>query len=1006
MKKILALLLTINLIATNLVVALGEESISVSNDKPKDYYISIENEVISFSSAQEAIDNANDGLENIYGISLLEFEFKRKMQGRKINEEYAKGTWNHIGEFGSVLAYGDPHGDKKSIGGTEQYRYLGYTAFGDEYSNTIFPDDRQKVTSFADRYDNGEWIKEPWNQWNREETRGIPKLHKYFDEQESFKNNLLANFKVGAVLHRIDMVTGEIDIDTGKPLAEEDKQRNIENFFKTNDWMDYVHILSPPSQGTWGMGRIWSRDKNGKLWYVTIALAPHSLTNKLRQVDVVENEDGTVEKVEFLQPNLYENKVIITEPNNTELIEWVIANKETIPFDNTITWANVEQLPAISSGKDKSNVIVDTNSSNIIYVRYRKKSIKANRTGDMVISQKNITKAFNLDDIGGKPSMRFRYNSAGRHRHKDGDGNTYYVNRSSPVDSSYEYFIEYVNQLDELEIGIDGDFAVRYNGANEKSGHASWNGGSNSITPNMFFVAWRGKDIPTIANYKHESNPLADLGVPIGKVPQVERNTEGGYQEDVDIELGKGSKGDYNTKFACSECGNSMSQKHRTNNVEYKSTLGVQTFIGAYGLGNIASSHSINSINAGGVTFNKAKGFSIPNNELIKFYPYVQMTYDLPATNADGSGINTQDINVLAAHESAIKPNDYVEVGWVNPRNESLNLNSTQWSTHGRSVSVWGSNSVLPGGAVYRLDTKGPKTKVVATTWQHYVDGNELGALTAGAGKYTLNNARNKNNSFKDQVKQTLDTLDVVQYVFNNPKGNTFSGIELTMKPGQDVYGNKTSQDSKYRLRRGTPANSYYANEADIDVISEQTINTYYKVKADINGDVSVLKSNNGSSWTYIQVLNKNQTVANITNLEAKALEDRTKLVSNVINALERGKGNDTSASNGPNWYNEAFDGICVLKTDNIMDIGFKMAPVKSNVLDVKLCPLKKSKSDAFMKFYVSQFRLNEKSYTRTGKGNGYLGTFNGVDISIPQMENMYKSKKFYIPNATVMDLY
>lgn len=71
------------------------------------------------------------------------------------------------------------------------------------------------------------------------------------------------------------------------------------------------------------------------------------------------------------------------------------------------------------------------------------------------------------------------------------------------------------------------------------------------------------------------------------------------------------------------------------------------------------------------------------------------------------------------------------------------------------------------------------------------------------------------------------------------------------------------------------------------------------------------------------------------------------------------------------------------------------------------LCPAKSSTSNIFTNAHVSAFRLNDKSDSAkaAGKGSGYMGTFFGIDAFMPDVENMFYTRPFYIPNANVQDL-
>ena len=80
---------------------------------------------------------------------------------------------------------------------------------------------------------------------------------------------------------------------------------------------------------------------------------------------------------------------------------------------------------------------------------------------------------------------------------------------------------------------------------------------------------------------------------------------------------------------------------------------------------------------------------------------------------------------------------------------------------------------------------------------------------------------------------------------------------------------------------------------------------------------------------------------------------------------------------------------------------------MRGAVLDPALCPPNKGKADLFSTAFLSQFCVNDTSDASiaSGKGNQYIGTFKGKDIRLPEMQGMYQSKKFYIPNVNVQDL-
>lgn len=128
---------------------------------------------------------------------------------------------------------------------------------------------------------------------------------------------------------------------------------------------------------------------------------------------------------------------------------------------------------------------------------------------------------------------------------------------AGPQRDEYNYIVNHNNVLNEKLLGTVDPFKYNYNGTDSivgtrgKPAKAKWSGGSDSISPNMSFVVWRGKDVPTIASYKEQANhDLTKLGLPISKVPQTLR--EGTYQDNFMVGLRKNSMGDYTTVFECS----------------------------------------------------------------------------------------------------------------------------------------------------------------------------------------------------------------------------------------------------------------------------------------------------------------------------------------------------------------------------------------------------------------------------------------------------------------------
>ena len=89
------------------------------------------------------------------------------------------------------------------------------------------------------------------------------------------------------------------------------------------------------------------------------------------------------------------------------------------------------------------------------------------------------------------------------------------------------------------------------------------------------------------------------------------------------------------------------------------------------------------------------------------------------------------------------------------------------------------------------------------------------------------------------------------------------------------------------------------------------------------------------------------------------------------------------------------------------MEIGLMYSPIRVAALDPALCPPNRGQSDLYSKAFLSQFCLDSQSDATIaeGKAKNYIGTFKGTDLTMPDMESMYISRKFYIPNVNVQDL-
>ncbi len=151
--------------------------------------------------------------------------------------------------------------------------------------------------------------------------------------------------------------------------------------------------------------------------------------------------------------------------------------------------------------------------------------------------------------------------------------------------------------------------------------------------------------------------------------------------------------------------------------------------------------------------------------------------------------------------------------------------------------------------------------------------------------------------------------------------------------------------------------------------------------------------------------MTKTQDVSSLSDTEALQLENKTRIVTNLVNSLHRAKGQDTTASWSQldgTWYNEALDGICIVAYNTKFLIGFGDVTIRTAALDVALSPKNLGQSDLFSTANVSQF-LTRSANKITD--DGYLGTLKCQKVELPNHYELFTSIVFAIPNVNVQDL-
>jgi hypothetical protein len=432
------------------------------------------------------------------------------------------------------------------------------------------------------------------------------------------------------------------------------------------------------------------------------------------------------------------------------------------------------------------------------------------------------------------------------------------------------------------------------------------------------------------------------------------------------------------------------------------------------GDGNSSDNKTSETFKVGSVTFSnnslsKAYGYSFNNDKFMRFNPYIRMKYSTASNPNDWSYAY-----VLSDHRSEIKNSDYVDIGFTKSTENSLIIDSNQWTTNKRAISALGKDNVLPAGAVFTLKAEpSSKTYIGMQIWQTFVESDQSNVVS-NYSYYNESVAKTRRDTLISDVKSTIGSYDVVQYIAQGILKSTSDienkGIMLDISGTYGtaitrVFGNKVNTNSKYYLKLGRNTT---ASSGKIDIVDESVSTVVWKIASDVNGTVTL--SRNGASYKSIS---KSQSLNDLIGSDAALIElnGKTKMLSNFLSSIDRNSGQG-------NWYNEAMDGVSVTVSSYLFEVGFETgSSTRSAALDTALAGKSDSQSDMLnfnsdtakdkvrSTFFKTSPRSSLPSYK--GYGNGYVATWgdSGVKIYLDDIDNILTSRIFFLPNISVNDL-
>lgn len=391
----------------------------------------------------------------------------------------------------------------------------------------------------------------------------------------------------------------------------------------------------------------------------------------------------------------------------------------------------------------------------------------------------------------------------------------------------------------------------------------------------------------------------------------------------------------------------------------------------------------------------------------IQFYPYYRMKYVSELDSSEKDAYLTSEnlsklLNIQRVDTAMFKASS----------GKTLDLTSTQWSIHAGAQKLIkdsaDKDSLLPAGAIYTLGSAGGGSKA-SPIWIGYRIFNtyvpDKAVLADSNGIKNRDEVINTINQFKSETDRVVDGLEVVMY---GKTGLDFSSDDtkfwqnskqITGKDGQYGIGNqKFISDKKYDLKTGGTG----TDSSDINILERKEEQYDWILSSDVDGNVTI--SRNGQE---LEKLTKSSKT--FTNAEVKEFNDRTKLVENFISSIDRNLGSDRA---GKSWYNEGFTVGCIEERYAVrVGFGDKDANLRSTALNIKANGKLDNRQDMFSsdpeKNRSYQFFTATRSTVADAGSHqpGWIGTYDGTDIQLPNIHLLLSSKRFYTGNTTVMDL-
>ena len=731
---------------------------------------------------------------------------------------------------------------------------------------------------------------------------------------------------------------------------------------------------------------------------------------------------------------------------------------ETLKPNNKEVVAQVTLHKKVEKKKDKKTGKTTTSKQKydeiVLYVLLQKEQKEKPISGDYTLKQSQISKKVDLYKTEkGKNILKghsFVWDSSalndacGGHTYYCGDKNcggyTYYCNWSLADTSlnlaimnahyradEYKYNIAYKAWDDEwTDESVSGNRRTLSSYSFNSQNLSNIGGGTHRFE-HYYLVFHRGKDALCLAKWKNASEGISTRS--LEKLDAFySANQSKGLRRKVDY-IGKISAKfvDNSSDIYTSSSGSEGCHDSDVADSPIPFIAGIEiaylTFSGSRSGGSSNNDIAESTLRKPGVHSGTHDGITYSSNTVstatmaksglkFSFFPYIRMRYD-------SMSAKDKEVYVLGEYARSLNFNSACQVIWDKTSKPNMTIESLQWSTHSQALKNHEVNSVLPGGATFTLrilsssrKSKNNRQTITVKTFQPVLEKDGLTqvkntTLTNGLdyNKFTRKAAEKNDEKTTKNIVDALNQLKVAQWQNRKDNSDPFKGVLVDSESDISslATGSKHASTAKKYYFKAAKGKGFI--NAHIVSTSEQfyTFTADYKGNIKMNGTTILTK---GQGRSYIKKLKDepNDSPKKI----AWDINAKTLVLEKLCDALERNRGYDDDAAwagSDGKWYNEAFDGITYEEITTKIETGMIEPTERSSVLDPKLCPINQGKSDFFSHSQTAGIKMNSYSNMYYNMDN-MLGTFNGKEVYTEDLDKLYYTKPFYVPNVNVQDLH